>query len=1158
MLSLLLSIGLIINEVMASNVDGTMSPATNFDSWIELYNPTATDIALAGMRLSDGTTVWTMPADMGTVAAGGFKVVWLGSNDIKPNQAPFKLDCDGGTIMLSDADGKMVASADYPEALSRTSWARTTDGGDRWAWTDQSTPGSGNASATFPDGGRLDAPAVDTDSRLFSGAVDVNVTIPEGCTLHYTTDGSLPTASSPVSATGNFHFTKTTGLRLRLYADDCLPSVPVTRSYIAAQPTSLPVVSIVSDDRYLNDSRMGIAVKGSNGKPGRGSSSACNWNMPWERPVHFTYIPADGQPVFGQDVEASISGGWTRNDNPKSYKLKSGKEFDGQNNLLYPFFPDKPSIRNKTLLMRNGGNDNVDGSGGGQYKAGRFRDAAMQEVLRRSGIDLDLQSYVPVVEYINGKRIGVINMREPNNKKYVASNYGYDDDLIDMFEMSSDSNIYMMVGSAEMLERIYQLSEKANLTTNYNEIRRLLDIDEYINYMAMQLFLCSKDWPHNNLKAFRPQRPDGRYRYITFDLDLILRVNDPFTNFEGEQWYTFNEIYETHERRHEEIRQVTLFLNLLQNTIFLRQFIDTYCLMAGSVFDYERTEAILNELADRVRQEMAVDGMSADSSRDFLLNGLRGHATKMLDCMQAYEPMGLENAARYELELSANIPGARLEMNNVEVPYGAFRGEVFAPVRLKAEAPGGYRFAGWRRTFQNGQTELFDMNTDWRYYDQGDLTGCNWNQRAFNDNSWSEGAAPLGYKMSGVRTQLDYGGNANEKRPTYYFRKAVVLRTKPTEADVFTLRYRLDDAMIVYVNGVEAARINLPDGDIGYDTYSTQLVGNAPLEGTVDLPASLFSNGRNIIAVEVHNWLPTSGDIFWAAQLLQSTDDQSDAYFATAPQIVMPQLNRQHFEACFEPLTDEERQADGMTPLRINEVSASNDMAVNDYWKRADWLEIYNTTDADIDLAGCYLSDNPDNPQKWQVDSEGPLTVVPAHGHLVVWCDKQPSLTQLHAPFKLSAEGTVLLTAADGSWVDRLTYTAHEGDQSVGRYPDGAAAVFHFPLPTIAARNRRSSYAVAVEQPNASGVSAPTLMAHQQPTVSVSCAAGQLIVCSSVADMQFAIDIFRLSGQPVARHTGNLANGYCAIPLSTLSRGCYIARVKTSDGYTSTCKFILD
>ena len=95
----ILSVVLVINELMASNTGSVMSPAYNFDSWIELYNPTEQAVNLSGMYLSDNADNlkrWQMPDEIGTIPAKGFFVVWLGSSDICNNQATFKLNCDGG------------------------------------------------------------------------------------------------------------------------------------------------------------------------------------------------------------------------------------------------------------------------------------------------------------------------------------------------------------------------------------------------------------------------------------------------------------------------------------------------------------------------------------------------------------------------------------------------------------------------------------------------------------------------------------------------------------------------------------------------------------------------------------------------------------------------------------------------------------------------------------------------------------------------------------------------------------------------------------------------------------------------------------------------------------------------------------------------------
>lgn len=127
---------LVINEVMASNIDEFVSPAFNFDGWVELYNPTDKAVELSGLYFTDNAAnlrQWYTPSTLGVVPAHGFKTVWFDSNNINTNQSIFKLNVSGGILIISNADGEVVAEVNYPESMDRVSYARTTDGGDTWA-----------------------------------------------------------------------------------------------------------------------------------------------------------------------------------------------------------------------------------------------------------------------------------------------------------------------------------------------------------------------------------------------------------------------------------------------------------------------------------------------------------------------------------------------------------------------------------------------------------------------------------------------------------------------------------------------------------------------------------------------------------------------------------------------------------------------------------------------------------------------------------------------------------------------------------------------------------------------------------------------------------------------------------------------------------------
>ena len=1063
MWSTLLSAILVINEVMASNTGEVMSPAINFDSWIEVYNPGEATVNLGGMYLSvdpSNPLAWQMPSNMGSVPAKGFKVIWLGSNEIKSNQAPFKLDCDGGTIILSDKNGEVITKQNYPEAMSRTAYARKTDGGDEWGWTAIPTPEATNTTAVFAKE-RLKAPVVDQGSQLFKTSISIKVDIPEGTTLRYTTDGSVPTAKSAESKSGSFTVSQTRSYVFRLFQDGYLPSVPVTRSYIKTDDNyTIPIISIVGDKRYFTDPKIGIDCDGdgTNGKTGNGQDQPKNYNCDWDRPVNFSYLSPDGQMLFNQDVNIAVSGGWTRSIYPRSMKLKSNKIFDGQNRFDFSFFPQKPYTRNKQLVLRNGGNDRW-------VSNARFLDAALETIIQRSGIDLDCQSYVPIIEYVNGELRGVLNLREPNNDKYAYANFGYDDEELDAFENNEFKN-----GNDEAFKRLCQLSVDVNGPGVYEEIRTLLDVDEFANYMAAEFYLGNDDWPDNNIKAYR-STIDGRFRFVSFDLDYAF---NPWGRTISSSLRDYGP-----NAPEKPVNTVILFLNLLKHDGFRKQFIDTFCLMGGSVFEVQRAYSIVDELVahvkpmtDLMQQKGLRDGHNTENSANKIKQELNGRLSRLIASLQQASAMKLSGVKKHNVQLAADIEGANVYINGLQVPYAYFNGQLFAPVKIEAKAPVGYTFAGWKQK-ATATNQIVKLNDTWKYYDKG-AAPSNWTATSFNDNGWASGQAPLGYGMTGVKTTVSYGPNVSSKYPTTYFRKTIKLESTPTRSDIFLLNYQIDDGFVVYVNGREAGRFQMPSGNITFNSFASSYAGDEPLTGTIEISSSLFKSGDNVIAVEIHNNKADSRDIFWAAEVFTTMGSTSGDFVSTDPVINLSSSdNTVSFIACFTPISDAEKAAQGLTPVRINEVSAQNGIYVNEQFKRNDWLELYNTTGNPIDVEGMYLTNSPKNPKKYKItkgDSQAG-TIIPAHGYLVIWCDGLETVSQLHANFKLdNNKGDLVLTAADESWSDQFTYTRHNGDQTVGRYPDGAAEVYMMNIPTIAKANIKTSYLTVVEQPNATTI----------------------------------------------------------------------------------------
>lgn len=1141
---------LIINEIMASNVDEWISPAFNFDGWVELYNPTDQTVGLNNMYLSDSPgnlKLWQMPSNMGTIPAHGYRVIWFDSGTLNRKNAMFKLDVDGGTLYISDSYGKLITQQEYPAGMERVSYARTTDGGGEWSFTSNPTPGSSNNTSTFAQM-QLGAPIVDQPSQLFNGSLIVNVQIPAGCTLRYTTDGTLPTLTNgETSSTGQFDVPYTTCYRFRLFADDYLPSPVTSRSYIYRyQDYMLPVVSVITDPDFLYDDSIGVYVRGVNGRPGNGQSSKCNWNMDWERPVNFSYIMPDGEMVLNQDVNLEMCGGWSRAWTPHSFKLKGNKELGGSKNLDYPFFANKPYIRNRTLQIRNGGNNNND----------RLKDGALQSIVLTSGIDIDGQSFRPAHEFINGDYVGMLNVREPNNKHFVYANYGWDDDEIDLFEISPDSFYVQKCGTDESYQYLLQLSADAANTETYEEIKQLLDIDEYAAYMAVGFYLGGSDWIRNNVKAFR-YRDGGKYRFVMFDLDgSFSNGSGMFSWFFGMEYnYTFDLLYPSNTRITTDNTLVRLFRQLLQNNEFKKKFIDTFCIIGGSVFEPSRCNEVIDSLVAICSPAMALEGRSGNvtSMGNNLKNNLSGRNNTMINALRNYYAFDLSQTSAQSAQLGSDADGARIEINGIDIPTGSFKGNLFAPVKLKAVAPAGYTFQGWLSGAAH-QSVVFDKGESWYYYDKGSLDGQQWYSVDYPTTNWSSGRAPLGFKLD-VATTISYGNDSRNKYPTSYYRKTFTLQEKPASNASFTFNYAVDDGFVFYVNGTEVGRYNMPSGTVSFNTYSLTYADDVPFEGSISIPASLLRKGENVIAAEVHNCSASSSDIYWDAQLTGTVSQQDVDYYSTDAEIDMPSGNFR-LTASYKPMMPSERTDDNISPVRINEVSGSNSVYVNEYGKKSDWVELYNTTDEVIDVEGMYLTDNLDKPTKYQITKghTSANTKIAPHGYLLVWCDKlETTNSAIHASFKIDGDGgLVALVAADNSWVDTLYYGTHDGNTTVGRYPDGGNEVYAFSMPTIEKRNLMTSYSQKTDQ--------ETLDIHKATIASsngfrIRYGDGTLILKDEAADFARVL-VYTVDGQNMMSVSTNIHRGVSLIDVSGLPSGFYVAVATDSNNERVVCKFM--
>jgi hypothetical protein len=159
----------------------------------------------------------------------------------------------------------------------------------------------------------------------------------------------------------------------------------------------------------------------------------------------------------------------------------------------------------------------------------------------------------------------------------------------------------------------------------------------------------------------------------------------------------------------------------------------------------------------------------------------------------------------------------------------------------------------------------------WSYLVTPTAAPDGWNQPGFDASSWPTGGAELGYGDGDETTTIGYGPNANSKYITTYFRTTFTSTSVPLTASLDMI---IDDGAVVYVNGVEVARDNMPSGTIAYSTRAASgRSGSA--ESTVRtfaIPPSSIVAGTNTIAVEVHQDAPSSSDLSFSVALTSTGD----------------------------------------------------------------------------------------------------------------------------------------------------------------------------------------------------------------------------------------------------------------------------------------------
>ena len=680
---------LIINELMQSNIDCWMDDLNDFpDSWVELYNPSSANIDLSNYSLGvvlDAGEAWKLPSQ--TIAPGKYVIVCCDKESTKLH-TPFRLESGKGCNVYLFRDGQVIDKVENlaKQPAPNIAYGRQTDGSEEWGYQLTPTPNKANSGEVCDGNHILGEPVFSQKGFVINGSKSFRLKLrlpegaPEGTEIRYTTNGTEPTASSSKCGSSGFAINKSTTVRARLFCNGWLSPRSTVESYIFHdKDLTIPVISIVIDDKYLNDAKIGIFANNN------------NHDNPhdWRRPMNIELFDATDEPSrLNQLCETRITGGWSRDASRKSMAVYAHKRF-GTKKLDYEFFPDqRPGVTDfKSVVLRNAGNDRD-----GIY----MRDAICQRTMAEH-TDIDWQAWRPAVIYINGAYHCILNIRERGNENNIATNYGLEDiDLIENGELKEGTSDFY-----DAFTEFYQ--EKGHTLEEY---AKWIDVDEYINVMAMNLYFCNLDFPGNNNVMWRPRTEDGRWRWIVKDVDYALGLYNHAASHNILKQY-----YNPTSKEYNDISfsitepATRLFRNMMEDPDFQREMIDRLSIYMGDFLNEKGVRAIWDPMYNLLmgewkRHRDAVYNNPWWPNYDDELRSSRNWLSQRT--AEMYKHIGSQFNLGSPIPLTINVENSEedlvgLTFNDVPLTKNSFDGKFYFTRAIRLENNNDERpITGWR------------------------------------------------------------------------------------------------------------------------------------------------------------------------------------------------------------------------------------------------------------------------------------------------------------------------------------------------------------------------------------------------------------------------------------------------------------------------------
>lgn len=673
--------GLIVNEAVSTNSEFEDEDGDSED-WFELYNHSNMPVSLAGWSVTDDPMepqMWQFP-DI-TLDAGEYLLLWASDKDRavsgQPLHTNFKISSSGETIYLFDQNGVLKHSLPV-EGLRTGASVGLSRVDQAMVYYDRPTPGQVNTDQEYAgiiqdvvefsdEGGVTNASMV-----MLSGAG-------EGRVIRYTTDGSVPSHSSLLYQ-GAIPIAENTAIRAGVFADGFVPSVTQSRTFLVNVSHDIPVVTLEVNPLDFFDMEYGIYAWGTNYEAAAPHYGANFW-QDWEREIHFGFYDTDGSLGVEFNTGVQIFGGYTRSFDQKALAFYARNRY-GADSFKYPFFPELEYEKFDHLVLRASGND---------WRRTMFRDRAFTSLMEGSG--LDYQAGRAVATYLNGKYWGLYNLREKVNEDFISAKHDVKKRDVTILE----ANAEVVEGSNEEYLALMDYISTADPSTAefYTTVSEQVDIDNFIAYQTLQIFIANEDWPERNIKYWKA--PTTKWRWILYDTDFGFGLYDRNVSKNSFAYATA----ENASGGSNPPWSTLMLRRLLQNPEFQSKFISYFADQLNSRFLPENILAIITRLADEIRTEIPRQHERWGNPRwnweedvESLITYANSRPTYVWQHLRQHFALSPPVALSIEA-LDANA--GSVQVNSIMVERENWTGQYFSevPVTLTAIAKPGYRFVEW-------------------------------------------------------------------------------------------------------------------------------------------------------------------------------------------------------------------------------------------------------------------------------------------------------------------------------------------------------------------------------------------------------------------------------------------------------------------------------